>query len=313
MRTLNPRTVAALALVLAALPSGPAHAADPQQKARCATRLSIAVLGKSPSAALLAADDPQASVDAMLASPDFIERFATFVNREFNDQPGTAATQDSAYFLSRYVLTNNRPWHEMFDGKYKVDLPPGAGSPDGVTVAPDANGLGYFRSLPWLIRYAGNEPAGLKISTAYRIMNNVIGLKLHAVTNAPGADISVNGRMAQPCASCHFSGVFALDLVARTLTQRQGTGANITFVPSTYGPQQVLNATVADDAALVARLVGSDSFKFRVCRMAFEYLYGRAESQCEAPAFDACVAAFGQAGTMQAALASVAKDPGYCQ
>ena len=50
MRTLNPRMVAALALLLAALRTGPAHAADPLQKARCATRLSIAVLGKSRSA-----------------------------------------------------------------------------------------------------------------------------------------------------------------------------------------------------------------------------------------------------------------------
>jgi hypothetical protein len=48
----------------------------------------------------------------------------------------------------------------------------------------------FQSSKPWLLRYAGNELAGIKISTGYRIMNNTIGLKLVASTNAPGADIS---------------------------------------------------------------------------------------------------------------------------
>jgi hypothetical protein len=145
-------------------------------------------------------------------------------------------------------------------------------------------------------------------------MNNVIGLKLTAVTNAVGVDISATGRQAAACAGCHYQGPFALDLTARILTKRVGTGATATFVAQNYGPQTLLGGqSIADDAALVAALVNSDSFRFRTCRLAFQYLYGRAESQCEAPLFEQCVQAFNKTGTIQAGLAAIAKDKDFCQ
>src|SRR5438128_73700 len=46
-----------------------------EKRERCATRLSIAFLGKTPSSELLAVANPQESVDKMLADTAFIERF----------------------------------------------------------------------------------------------------------------------------------------------------------------------------------------------------------------------------------------------
>jgi hypothetical protein len=307
------RWLALIAAVFAAgLGIGRARADSASEaRERCATRLSIALLGTSPSASLLSASNPQASVDMMLTSPAFIEQFSRFVNSVMNDEPGPTRVEDSAYYLSKEILTTNKQWKELFVGKYDVSLPTGSTTP---TVTANANGLGYFRSIPWLRRYAGNEPAGYKIATAYRIMNNIIGLNLNAVTNAPGSDITATGRMAAACRVCHFDGPFALDLVARVLTRRRGTGTNMTFLAPTDGPQVALGGvTLTNDADVVNTLVASQDFKFRACRVAFLYLYGRAENSCEGAIFDRCMQAFNQDGMIQSALSVVAKDPSFCQ
>ena len=70
---------------------------------------------------------------------------------------------------------------------------------------------------------------------------------------------------------------------------------------------------VGNDKELVTALVKSEAFEFRACRLAFEYLYGRAEMTCEGPVFDRCMTAYKATGTIQAALASVAKDATFCQ
>jgi hypothetical protein len=119
-----------------------------------------------------------------------------------------------------------------FVGPYSVDV--GSGQPADsatVVVTSDPNGLGYFRSRPWQLRYAGNEATGIKLATAYRIMQNVIGLSLTPTTNGPDADISATGRRATACAGCHYNGPLALDKVASVLTVRNGSGSTITFTP----------------------------------------------------------------------------------
>ena len=216
-------------------------AMNADQSERCATRLSIAMLGKSPSTALMTNTAPQTDIDAMLTSADFQERFARFINATFNDDPGMTAAEDSAYYLAKYVLQNNRPWKDMFIGQYKVDVPAGSTNAPPV-VTDDPNGLGYFRSMPWLLRYAGNEEAGIKISTAYRMMQNTLGLKLVASTNAPSADISATGRQAAGCRACHFDSWFALDKTAGVLQRKKTQGNNVTFVdpPGGIQPQQIL-------------------------------------------------------------------------
>jgi hypothetical protein len=311
-------TLAALTALTAQAQSTTLPMTAPQAE-RCATRLSIALVGKAAPSALLTNTNPQSQVDAMLQSADFQERFARFVNASFNDDPGAMASEDSAYWLSKYILQNNRPWEELFLGQYKVDVAAGqAATSNQVVVTADPNGMGYFRSRPWLLRYAGNEEDGIKIATAYRMMNNAIGLRLVASTNAPGADISATGREAAGCRACHYDGWFALDKVSNVLSRKITTTQNgmqvISFGPPPATPQDVLGGIIVkDDKELMTALVKSEAFQFRACRMAFEYLYGRAEQTCEGPVFDKCMDAFKAQGTIQSALAAVAKDASFCQ
>ncbi len=284
--------------------------ADPAAKnERCATRVSISLLGKSPAAGLMT--NPQGQVDTLLADPAFVERFSRFLNASFNNDPGATSKEDASYHLAKYILENNKPYKDLFVGQYKVD---GDQQGNNVQVTVDANGLGYFRSTPWLLRYAGNELEGYKIVTAYRIMQNTVGLELVASTNAPGVDVSTGTRTTNPgCKGCHADSWYALDKAARVLTKVVRQGNNTTFTPPTEGPQQVADKTVTNDKELVEALVSSPNFSFNACRLAFNFLYGRPESACESKVFDACVTEFKSKGTIQSAVASVAKDPGFCQ
>jgi hypothetical protein len=325
-----------LAAAFAAVGSGTASATgeDPAQfNERCATRLSIAFVGVSASAAQLSSTTPQSAVDTYLTDPRFQERFATFINSQFNLEPGQTADEDSSYWLSKYILQNNRPWKELFVGQYTVALD---ATSNTVTVTADPNGLGYFRSTPWMIRYEGNEqgsvPAancagkancGLKIVTAYRMMQNVLGLELVPSTNAPGANITATGRMAAPCNGCHFNPWFALDNVAHILTLRSGTGKNTTFMPPLAASTTVFGSgtggsgsdgpVVHNDGELVNAMVASTQYEVNTVRLGFKFLYGRPENTCEGPIFDKAVDAFKAQGTMQAVLSTIAKDPSFCQ
>jgi hypothetical protein len=280
----------------------------PEARERCATRLAIAFTGQSASGPQLASADPQAAVDGFLTAPTFIERFASFLNARLNPEPGEAIGDDSAYHLARYVLQNKRPYADMFVGPYTLDA--------SGAVSADPNGLGYFRSRPWMVRYAGNESAGYRLVSAYRILQNTTGIVLFATTNVAGVDLTAAGRMAPACAGCHYNGWFALDKVARVLSKRKGTGATMTFTAPAAAdvPQQILgNQTIASDKELVTALVASDHFKFNTCRHVFNFLYGRDETTAETALFDRCVDAFTSQGTIQAGLAAVAKDPSFCE
>lgn len=281
---------------------------DPQRAERCAVRLAIALTGKSPGATVLSSANPQLEVPALLASDAFIERFSRFINTTLNDVPGATSIDDPAYHLARHLLINHKPWKDLFLGAYDVATVNGA-----VAVSDDSNGLGFYRSKAWLERYSGNEEGGVKLQTAYRILNNTTGLKLTAAVQTPGADFSATGRQNASCRGCHYDGWFALDRVASVLTKKVKTGDTITFTPPTAGPQQLLGKTISNDKELMTALVNSPSFDFRVCRLAFQFLYGRNELSCEGPLFDRCVDAYRAAGTVQSALQVVATDPAYCQ
>lgn len=300
----------ACAIALAASLARPEHAradaaAEAKERAeRCATRLSVAMLGASPTPALAANPNPQSAVDAMLEDPVFIERFARFINAELNADPGETVAEDASFTLAKHVLTNKQPWRELFVGKYDVA--------DAVTN--DPNGLGYFRSDAWMKRYAGNEEAGYRLNAAYRILQNTTGLVLVATTAVEGVDRTAKGRESAACRGCHYDNWFALDKVARVLSRRKGTGDKTTFTAPTDGPQQLLGGqTIGDDAALVGALVASTNFRVNAVRLAFKYLYGRPEATCEGALFDAAVDAFDASGQMQSALAVIAKDASFCQ
>jgi hypothetical protein len=274
---------------------------------RCAIRLSIALTGRSPEATLMAAANPQQHVASLIGSAAFVDRFASFINAELNKTPGSG--KDATYWVVKHVLENNRPWKDVFNGRLNA-----IENDDGtMQVRDDPDGLGYFRSLPWLRRYAGNEPTGLKLTTAFRMLQNTVGLQLVAQTKSDDGDVSETGRQRQPCAGCHFQSWYALDYVASVLTRRSGEGDAMTFLPPPEGTKYELGGTtVTNDRELLDVLVASENYKFAQCRLAFRYLYGRDENTCEGELFDRCVDAMAQTGLIQAGLSAIAQDPQFC-
>jgi hypothetical protein len=318
LRTLLP--VAPLgAAILVAMTGAPSRAdaepADAKEKAElCATRLYTAMIGEAATPEALSSSNPQAQFDSLVADAKFVERFSRFTNSQFNPTPGETPSEDASYYLARHVLQNNLAWSDMFVGAYNV-VPSNAQQPGSQAVVQnDPNGLGYFRSRAWMVRYAGNESAGIRIVSAYRMMQNTIGLSLAATTNAPEADLSAKGREAPQCAGCHYNPWFALDKVATVLGTVTRTGMNTEFVPSSAGPQTILGGVkISNDRELVEALVSNEAFNVNSCRLAFRYLYGRIENDCEGPVFDACVAEFKKTKRITSALAVVAKDPSFCE
>lgn len=314
LRTALALTTALPPLLYAAL----SYTATPEQEAeqartRCATRVSMTLLGQSPSAELLASPDPLAEVDALLQDPAFVNRFARFVNSKLNVEPGERPAEDATFFLARYILAQGRPWHELFDGPYRVEHYEVDGKPRA-RVVDDPDGLGYFRSPDWMRRYAGNEEDGYRLVAAYRIMQNTVGLDVSAINTAPDQDLTAQGRMDAACRGCHYDNWFAIDKAAKILSRRSGEDMDMTFVPPDEGPQTFLDGrTISNDAELVDALVSSVDFQFRTCRLAFEFAYGRAENTCEAPLFDACVDAFHNTGDVRAAIATIVADPSFCE
>ncbi len=240
--------------------------------------------------------------------PRFSNRFAGFVSSKWQREQSTEKAQNVPFLIVQYVVGRGLPWKKVFLGGYDVDFTENRG-----TVFESPTGLGYFRVLEWRRQYAGNEVAGYKLSTAYRMLNNTLGIRLTAAANNTLGDASAVGRAAAGCTGCHFNGSYPLDLIARVLERRQGFGDKMTFVPATDGPQMLWGQQVASDEELLKLLVGSEAFTFNSCRLAFEFLYGRPESACEAPVFDACVAALERDGTIQAALMGMIQHPDYCQ
>ncbi len=302
-----------LALLLVVLLALPGWAQDALKNERCLRRMSATIAGVQPGYGVPAptADLP-AYVDVLLATPQFAQRFAGWVDWKFNRTPSQRSDQNAAYYLALHVISNGLQWRQMFDGEW--DIVPINGNGDYPKVVPNPAGLGYFRTDAWMRRYAGNEPDGYRLTAAYRMMQNVIGLKLIASANNAVGDFTSTGRQRPECRGCHYDSAFALDKVARVLPRRVGTGKDLTFAPPSDGPQVIFNGvTVQDDAGLVSAMVNSDHFRFNVCRLAFEYLYNRPENACEALVFDRCMAAFAADGMIQTAIATVAKDDSFCE
>lgn len=287
---------------------------DAMEKAeRCTTRLFTAMIGEGAAAAALSNPDPRSSFDELVRDERFKERFATFINSQFNVAPGETPAEDASYYLAKHVLDTDKRWSEMFVGRYDVAGSGNNGAGEA-TVREDPNGLGYFHSRAWMVRYAGNESEGIRIVSAYRVLQNTIGLTLAATTNAPDVDLSANGRRAPQCAGCHYDSWFALDKVAVVFGTRTGMAEDTEFQPPTEGPQNILGGVmISNDRELVEALVANEAFNVNACRLAFSYLYGRTEYSCEGPTFDRCVEAFKRDGKITSALAVVAKDPTFCE
>lgn len=320
LRSLLPVLPIGIAVILGSLSVPRRAEADPatedqaEKMSRCATRLYASMVGESASASALASGRPQADFDALAKDPRFVERFSRFINAQFNREPGATPSEDAPYYMAKFVLEGGKPWTDMFVGKYDVAPANGGNANAEAAVTDDPDGLGYFRSRAWSVRYAGNELAGIRIVTAYRMMQNTIGLVLEATTNAPEADISANGRKSAACAVCHYQPWFALDSVATVLGTVTRNNNNVTFNAPTGGAQQILGGvSVSNDAELVQALVTNEAFDVNACRLAYKYLYGRNELSCDGPVFDQCVDAFKKDKQIVSALRVVATDPNFCE
>lgn len=284
-----------------------AQDAEVQRHSRCVTRISSVLM--IPDADVRALADPQAHIHSLLQRPEAIDRIARFINSRMNDEPEVNnPAADGAYVLSRYLMEQGRPWKELFVGPYDIIR----GSDGKAQVLQDPDGLGYFRSERWRLRYAGNELEGHRLVAAYRMLNNVLGVELQAAVNTDGVD--ANGRKQAACAGCHYNSTYGLDLMANVLTRAVNFQGVITWKPPPQAPQTVLGGKlVHDDRELVQAMIDTAEFPFNTCRLAASFALGRDVYTCEGPVFDRCMAAFEKDGTFQSAVAAVMTDPSFCQ
>ncbi len=148
----------------ALLPIQPARAqAATEQELRCTRRIALTLglgeLGldyRSMSSGLSGAA-PASRIRTWLETPAAIRSFASFVNSRFNPVPAANSYEDAVYSATVFVLTNNRPWRDLFVGKLHIDSTNGQVRDD-----PNARALGYFNG-DWLFRYKGNEVHGVML------------------------------------------------------------------------------------------------------------------------------------------------------
>lgn len=274
---------------------------------QCSRRVAM-TLGLSPRTRI--GDNPQTEVRRLLQTPEVISSFGRFVNSRFNELPGDRPEDDPVIPVIKYVFDNNLPWKDVFVGRFSFGGASGYPRPVADAAAP---ALGYFGSAAWQKRYAGNEEAGWMLQAAYRTLQNTTGLALEPSPINGQGDFTATGRERAECRSCHYDAAWALDKVARLLPVRVGIGSRARIEKRPVVPQDLFGGTrVNDHEHLVQTLVSSEAFTFWSCRLAFEYVFGRPESTCEAPLFDACAAALEQTGRMQDALATLLESPAFC-
>ena len=279
----------------------------------CATRVSFAITGQAPNASLLNETNPRDSkiLDELLASDAFKERFARFANSQFNEGPGEKSAEDATYHMVKHVLDNDLKWEEVFVGRYNV-----VSENRNVRVVEDPNGLGYTRSEAWKARYAGNEGDGVRINTAYRVMQNTFGLELVAANLPADADTTADGRTDMPCASCHFDATAALDPVAEAFpnVRRDRNGQITGYARPNSEPTQMLGGNViTTDGELMRLLVDSVDHQYHVCELAYKYLTGCHEDKCDNLQMAACLAAFRDTGKLKDAVKTLVSDELFCK
>ena len=303
-----------LNLVLVTQPSFSQERAPALNDAQCVNRISYAITGAPASLDLLETAEPhdELEIDRMIATDAFKERFARFVNSEMNDEPGQSSAEDATYHMALYALNNNLKWSEVFVGKYNV-----VENNNRVRVVADNSGIGYIKSQAWMERYAGNEGNGVRINTAYRVMQNTFGLELVAADLPADADTTIAGRnTTQPCKSCHFDQVTALDPVANAFPNvlRDNNLGFEGFAPVSNEPVEVLGRNVVTgELGLMNLLVESLDHKYFVCETAYKFLTGREENTCNKAVMDKCLASFEASGLLQDAIKSIASDKTFCQ
>lgn len=241
----------------------------------------------------------------------FTEPWAAFINTRFNAQPGLTAEDDIMVAAVRFVLANNRPWREVFIGRFGVKGPYGF---PVVIDAPEAPPHGFFGLGAWQTRYQGNASDGAMLQASYRILKATLGFELVPSPKNATGDASHTGRQRDECRGCHFDSPYALDKVAAILPwHREGVASKAKVVPQVPVPQVLFGGrTVSSLDELLRIAVESDAFLFWSCQLAFEFAVGRHEFACEAPIFDRCVDTLRATQDIRQAVASIMQDPSYC-
>ncbi len=299
----------ALALVLLSV-SAWAQAGSYQCMRRVGTALNVSYWSSEASKA--DAGTAQDRVLEFMKRPSFAERWSSFLNSRFNAQPGLSAEEDIMNAVVRFVLANDRPWKDVFVGRFATS---GPGGYPTISDDPTAPPYGFFGLAPWLKRYAGNASDGKMLQASYRILRATVGLELTPSPQNASGDASLVGRQRPECRGCHFESPYALDHVAALLPwYRKGTGSSAKVEAQVPTPQQLFDGrSIASLDELLQITVESDAFLFWSCRLAYEFAVGRPESGCEAPVFDTCVDTLRQTQDLRKAMATIMQDPSYCQ
>jgi len=252
-------------------------------------------------------------VDSIMASDEFIDHFASFVNSEMEWTPSDGIGNNPVYgAITQYLFEDDeeRDWQDLFTGNYELY---------GGGYNPRGEGSGYFSDRVWKRKYKGNEEDGYKLRTAYLILNNTIGLNLEALTvNSSGG----SGREARQdpttvCYACHYKEEFALDRIANVLAQVDRESSDdqnlIELPPPGPTPQNIYGTDVSSLDELVDSLVLTDEFYVNACNIAFNFVFGRDERSADKEIFQGCLAEFKTSGKISTAIRHYIDSDIFCK
>ena len=200
-------------------PAPPMTTPRPQGE-RCASRLSIAMLGKRARRLSCSRRRTRKGARSTMTSDwAFIDRFSRFLNACSTTRPARNVPTRRVISSRRASCGTAKPYRELFTGKAHrrpaqsvvEQQRRGQGRPAGI---------GYF-NLAVLGSLRRQRENGVRLRKAYRILNNTSG-SVVAASNAacaPGREArrGTGARTAVRCRSCHFDSWFALDRSAGVL------------------------------------------------------------------------------------------------
>lgn len=317
------RPVSSLAASISLLCAAPSFADTSMQ---CSQKLHSTLYGRSATAAELNISEPLNQLDSMILEEEFTENFGNFVNAHMNWLPAEGRNNNPVYMgVTRYLFMPRQnsghateyPWKNLFTEGYRPydggfnpqDIEEGAGG---------QRASGYFSDKNWKKTYKGNEEGGIKIRTAYLILNNQIGLNLEALTvNASGGSgLSARQNPESVCYSCHFRTEYGLDKIASILplVNRETSDAqNFNEKPASSNSQEIYGQTVTELKDLTALLAERPEFFTNACSIAFEFVFGREHRGADREIFEACVPIFQESGYITTAVKYFVESDYFCR
>lgn len=323
-------------VALSALSSAPAMGAA-QNSMQCSQKLYSTLFGRAATATELELANPLSNVDSMLQDEEFHNKFGEFVNAHMNWIPAEGSRNNPVYMgITKYLFkpgpnewifdengnrtdqkyTQELPWAYLFTKGYETyDNGYNPKTQDRCMNAAS----GYFSTDYWQKTYKGNEEGGIKIRTAYMIMNNQIGLDLEALTvnSSGGSGLEARSDPSTVCYACHFATDFALDKVASILPKVDRTKApdeqGCTDLPFAGNTQTtVYGQTISNLPELTELLAELPQFDENACSIAFEFVFGREERGADREIFEPCIAEFEKSGFITTAVKYFIESEYFC-